>query len=288
MAICLGTWARRELGLKVCYAAPGDDKGGGAAVVDDPDDDGKGGEGSDDDDDPVYTEAEFKRKMEESMKRHRRNLQRELKKKEKDAESFQSQMQELQTRLEETEAQLAKKVEDDPELKGQLEVQQRRYEREMSEIKKTLEEEKQARIAAQEKAKQTQRDIKFKSSLVKAGTIDVEAAFKIMIDSVVFDDVDEDWRFKTPEGNILSLDEGAAEFLPEYLKPAAARQGGSGTRTGSPRQRQLVSELENEKKKLEAMRAEVIRNPTNNMALSQYGLQKKKVQELALKVETTK
>jgi hypothetical protein len=106
-----------------------------------------------------------------------------------------------------------------------------------------------------------------------------ETAFRTLLPEVFMDEVDEDWRMKTPGGNVVGLDEGVKELLPDYLKPATA-QGGSGAKTGSPAKRQLASELEVEKAKLEKLTQDLRARPDNIDLTDRYSLQNRKVKKL--------
>lgn len=279
---------RRGFNGILCFAPDSGSPAGGSA-----DDTTKGGsgddtvEGGDGDDDVYYTEKELKAKIEESMKRHRRTLQRTVKEKEKEAEELAKKLKEQEIRFKDLEEQLAKRDGDDPELKGRLELMERKHERALAELREQVEASEQARLKAENDAKITRRDTLLRAEISKTNCLDSEAAFILMRERVFWDEVEDDWRLRTNDGNVVDFTL-VGDLLPEWLKPASTRQGGSGTRTGTPAKRKVYEELESAKKAHEQLTAEARRNPKDVRLVDAWQHSKKKLAELQQQFDSLK
>jgi len=302
MTIDMCAWAHRSFVPRIFLApdmdgggdiriflAPDDGSGGGAGGKSDAGDGDDKGDAGDEGDEPKYTDAELKAKIEESMKRHRRQLQRDVKEKDKALEDLRKLADEQKVKAEELEAALATKGDDDPELKGKLELMEKRFTRELKDAQEKITAAQDAQKIAELKSKETRRDTLLRAAITKAGCMPEasDTAFRAMLPEVFMDEVDEDWRMKTPQGNVVGLDEGVKDLLPDYLKPATA-QGGSGAKTGSPAKRQIAAELEVEKSKLEKLTIELKARPDNIDLTDRWSFQKRKVEQLVAGLESAK
>lgn len=244
---------------------------------------GGGGAGGDADA-PKYTQKELEQRIADSHKHWRKGLQKESKEKDTKIAGLETKLSELTAQIEELNQRKATggtstPVQDD-ELQGKIELLERKHAKALDELNRKVEDADRRRAAAEEKAKMTRRDTLLNQALAKAKCIDMTAGYRIFLPDVEFDEDEDTWVLRTPQGNTTSLDEGVASLLPEYLKPATADHGGSGSRTGSPTRRQKVSEFESEKKKLQTLRTQTTQDPNNVELMNRFMGQRNKVNRL--------
>jgi hypothetical protein len=235
------------------------------------DGEGAGGDGNV----KTYTEAEVQEQLKQSMMRHRKGLQEELKKKDDALAQLQQQINDLQ--LKSADAGI-----DDKTLEGKLELQQKKFEREIEQLNARLVEEEKKRVAAEAKATQTRRDTLINEALVAAGCRDLKVGFRTVLPEVEYDDVEDDWLVKTPGGKLVSLKDGLKELLPDFLKVSSAQEGGSGSRSGNVKREQRLAELDRETKAMAELHKTATRTGKEN---DLHAYLKKKREVAALKNE---
>jgi len=243
--------------------------------------DGAGGEGGSGGE-KTYTEAEYKAGIEAAIKKRVAKAQRDLKVKEKEAGDLQTRVTDLENQLAEVNEALEKaKGEPDEKHKGELELLTKRFEREIDSLRENLDVEKEARKQAEEKQKVTQRDNILIAALKDVGCKDMTAGERYFKPQLEWDDVENDWMFRTNTGNVVTIQEGVEEELPTYLRPPKMEGGGSGTGPGSPgRKSEKRQELEVAEKELKAAKKAAFANRGDNAAVTKVTQLRRKVEKL--------
>jgi len=166
---------------------------------------------------------------------------------------------------------------------GQLEIQQRRHERDMQEMRAQVEA-LQANSENERKLRMSlERDRLVDDALASAGVTEknVKAARRYFMPDIEFDDLDQAWMFKNEKGNLLSIHDAVQEYLPDSLKPSKIARGGAGTQGGVPaRQASAQRGLDEAKKELAQIEAQVSKRPNDNGLLTQYTRKKQQVRQL--------
>ena len=251
-------------------------------------DEGAGGDGEGDGVGVVekkFTEAELKQRIEQSMIRHRKQLQKENREKEAQITSLTEKLTELQKQVEEKVV-VTENGNGDP-LAGQLKLMEQRNQREMEDLRRKLEVEQTARKQAEKDAAEQKRDSIINKALNDAGCNDQKVGYRYIAPDVYWDEVEDKWLVKTEIGGSAEINgDNVREILPPHLKqPLTNGRAGSGSQSGVGKLAQKVNELEAEKKKLTALMA--IRGASDEEVM-EMSKQRRKVAQLELDVQNAR
>ncbi len=231
-----------------------------------------------------YTEEELKKRVDEtvenSMKRWRKQLQ-------KDLESTTKEKEELAAKLKDMEEQIkSQQPKPDDTVEGRIELLKKEHERRYATLQEQLNKETDARKVAEQRAKETRRDTLLMGAL---GPIcrDLKAGYRLLLPEVELDPEEEDvWKIRTPGGNLVEINvETMKELLPDYLKTPVSLGGGSGSQSGPVRREQRRADLEEKEKRLEELKRTA---PGSDARIAAYQRLKSEVQKLRAELEQTK
>jgi hypothetical protein len=268
-----------DLLIPCLYLAP--DNGGGDGGGDNAGDNAGGSDGGDT---PKYTDAELQERIKSAQIRYRKGLQKDLETQKQANAELTKKLSDLQAQLEEVSTSKG----DDKTLDGKIELLNKRWEKQVLELQDKVRQANEKQAQAELRAHETRRDTLINEALVAAECRDLRIGYRTILPDVVYDEVDEQWMLKTPSGALVEIKEGVKELLPDYLKASSAQGGGSGSRGGSPRREQRLTELEREKKKLEELKTAGGNSAANSAAVDAYLLQKRKVAKLEQELLTIK
>jgi chromosome segregation ATPase len=259
-----------------------DDGGGDGGGEGDEEGEGEGGS-----DEKTYTEEELAKKVEAAVKKRVGKLQRDLRSREKKITEFEGQVTELSTRISDmTEAmESGGGGEPDEKLKGQLEMQAKQHERQQAQMRKELAQAKADREEAEKLRRVSDRDRELDDALTAVGCKSMKQGRRYFIPQLQYED-GEGWMFKTEGGNLVTIDEGVLEELPDNLKPSSM-SGGSGSQTGSPKTAAKRAELDKARKELvEARNAFRQDGGSSNASLAKAHALKKRVAALEAELKS--
>lgn len=220
-------------------------------------DDGAGAGGSDGGDggntgdpkpeDKRYTEADVQKKLEQSMTRWRKSLQKDNKAKEDEIAALKKTLEEVQAKLE-----AAPPDPKDTTVEGQMKLMEQRHQRALQEIDMKLKKAEQERTEAQAHAMETTRKNLIINALRDAGCNNMKVGERYLAPDVYFDEVDTDWRLRLDSGETVPVTaDYVRDVLPDHLKQAlGAGRGGAGSTSGAGRLQQTLGELDKAKKQL--------------------------------------
>jgi len=240
------------------FFAP-DDGGSGGGSGDDGGDDGgdgggTGGGSSGGGDDKRFSQEDLDKQLAASMKKWRRQLQKDNAEKDKKIAGLEQSLADLKSELESA----SDGGDDgaDKTVEGRFELLEKKHKREMEELNQKLEAESAARQTAEQKAHTARRDTELTRALEKGGCVDLKAGYRYFLPDVTYDDVEDVFLLEMENGKQVPLNDGVKDLLPDYLKRASSQGGGAGTSgSGSPRTRdQKVAALEQKKKELAELR----------------------------------
>jgi len=165
----------------------------------------------------------------------------------------------------------------DSQDSGKIELLTRRWEQREKELQAQIDAQNTAMEQERKRRLELQRSRMLDDALLKAGVSEknMKIARRYFGPDVVWDELDETFMFKTPSGNMVSIDDGVQEFLPDNLKPSKILRGGAGTHGGMPSSNATRSQraLDEAKAKLAEYKAAATKNP-NNALMSQFSKQK--------------
>ncbi len=164
---------------------------------------------------------------------------------------------------------------------GHWEVQRARYDSQIKELNTKLQTTEQELVKVRDERMSMERDLEIDKALSSQTVqcIDVDNARILVRDRVSWDPNEEEWFFRTKSGNILPVKEGIESELPDYLRAPALRQGGSG-QTGGQQTKAKYRELEAKRKELEAVKMEVQKQPRNNELLVRASRLRREITDL--------
>lgn len=243
-----------------------------------PDDPAGGDPPADDPPESKFTQAEVDKFVERRLASVRRENEKALKTVQDQVALANQQNKELLEKLE-----ALTKPQDPPgsrELQGQLDLQAKRHEQETVALKKEIEE---LRIsAAQEKQLRMATELRkqLQDALNKAGCRDLLVGERFFLPQIQFDEVEGQYIFNTKKGTVLSVEEGVADELPDYLRVPAMQTGGSGTRNGATRNSEKRRMLEDAKRELKELKESAHKGGGKPDLVTKVMQQQRKVNEL--------
>lgn len=251
------------------FFAPDDGAGAAGAVVD-------GEEGSEEDDDsegdpqpadkPKWSEAQLQQM-----------IQRRVAKANKEIEKRDAQIESLRKTLEELQESVGSGGDgDDPHEKGRLEVQLQKTKSRLAEVEAELQRAEKLREEAETKHRQGERDRMLQDALAEIQCTDPKRAARFFRDNLFFDQEEEEWVYQTESGGIVSIADGVAAECPDYWKPASL-QGGSGTRSGSPKMQKVRGQIQEKKEKLKELEQKAVNTRANPGVMVQMRKLKKEI-----------
>jgi hypothetical protein len=231
----------------------------------------------------TFNQADVDRIVTDRVKK----LDRENKQKDNRISELTEQFNQLQGQL--TQLLQEKEAKNNPpsdDVQGQINILTERHRREAEQLAAKIED-LTTKLTDQTKRRlETERDKEVTEGLNNAGCTDLKMGKRWAAPQVVYDEVDGRWVFELEKGGVVTIAEGIAEELPDYLKKARSTGGGSGSTTGSAlKTSQLQQKLQAETNKLQQLREAAERAP-NSGALLVYQKQKRVVE--ALQREATK
>jgi len=166
---------------------------------------------------------------------------------------------------------------------GRLELLEARWAREREDLVNRIA--AQEATASQEKKTRMdlQRDRQLDDALQTAGVAEknFKLARRYFAPDIIWDELDQEWMFKSTTGNLLTIVDGVQEYLPENLKPSRIANGGAGTQSGLPgRALRAQRTLDEAKVKLQELHDAAMKNKTDNAALARFSAQKTLVRSL--------
>lgn len=269
---------------QICFEPDGGDGSGaggsegGTAVADD-DDSGE--------DEKKFSQKDLDKLLQDRLARANKETKQELKKKEQAHAELLKKLEALEAKF----AGLGGKDDtagDDGNLdlktiQGRLEKQKERHDLELAQLKAKVEEAEKGRLAAIEKQRLVERDTEIRQALLAAGCLPTAmvAAERYFIPSVVWDEDDNAWLFKTSGDNSLTIAEGIAAELPPYFRAATITNGGSGSTSSKDRKRvELQNTIKEEEAKLARMDKLVTASGNDPYAIADARNQRMKVKQL--------
>lgn len=170
-------------------------------------------------------------------------------------------------------------VSDPNDLKGKLELMESRYKKQIDDLNKKIGEAELARRDEHSRRLETERDKELSDGLAAAQCKDSANARYIFLPRIKYDDTEQKWLYHLVKGGTVSIADGVAEEMPDYLKPASLQGGGSGSSTGSPKRATQMKAIDHEKKILDELEARAKKSGRmQDVAVHQK--QKRKVQQL--------
>lgn len=169
---------------------------------------------------------------------------------------------------------------------GRLELLEKRFARTEQELNDRVKAAEEA--AAKEKASRLglQRDQLLDDAIRNAGVMSKHTtqARRYFLSQVEWDDLEGEhggWMFRTVKGNLVPIEDGVAEELPDNLKPSRMPHGGAGNTNGLPASKQRKTrELEEAKKKLSDLKLAYSRGGGKSSDMMAFTRQKGVVKQL--------
>lgn len=225
----------------------------------------------------TFTQEQVNRMMAD----HKRTLQTENQRLQQQAQTQQNQITQLTERLDQMAVgnPPAKKPKDDPETQGRIELLQRQHTQEKTALQGQVDELTKRLDKEVLKRREVERDKLLSEALSSAQCIDITAGTRYFLPQIKFSDEFDDWRFTTKAGNPVTITEGVVAELPDFLKPASVRNGGSGTTTGNAKNAVQKKRFSEAKDKLEKLEAQARQSGKQHDLLA-FQRQKKVVAEL--------
>lgn len=216
----LHSFGHRVGGLTNLFHEPDTGGGGGAG-----DPDGEGGdpeEGKTDKDEKKYSDKDMQGVVEKRLTK----IKKELAARDAENGNLKAQVADVTAKMEAITANGDLDADAKKRL-GTLEVERKRIDAQLAEL--TDKNKQLAEKAEQEtnRRRDAERSQLLSSALSKVGCIDPDTAKIIFKDRCEFDEEEEQWFFRTANGNQVDIEKGINAELPDYLRPASQR-GGSG------------------------------------------------------------
>lgn len=195
-------------------------------------------------------------------------------KKDKDLEELKKKVEELSSRPP------TPPSSQDDSVDGRIKLLEQRYKSEVTSLKESVDQEKQLRVKETERRRAVERDRELSEALQLAGCRPdaLEVAARYMLASIVFDDGDEKWVYNIRAGGVVSIRDGVAAELPDYLKDSSIKSGGSGSKSGNKASIK-EAKLKTEREKLETL-SKVALASGSEQDIAAYQIQKRVVQQL--------
>lgn len=240
-------------------------------------DDGGGSGGAGGGDPPptpskTYTQVEF----EEAVKKR---LARQAKEHQKTIDDLNTKIATLEEKIKTT----PPVDPNDPAAKdfnGRLELLESRHAREIDALKQELNTAKADRETEKKSRLEGERDRLITEALSKQQCRDSRAGKRIFLPQVEFDDIENRWMYRTNKNNLVEVEDGIAEEMPDYLKPPQMNGGGSGTGSVPPKAKAKAATLAAEEKKLADLKSAAQKNGAPTSAMVAFTKQQRKVEEL--------
>lgn len=175
-------------------------------------------------------EAEMRKKSEKAEKRYKDEL-----------EALKKQVEEL------TNPRKGKEGDDAETLEVKLMLVEQRAKQREEELEAQIAKERQAREAAEAKERENERLRLLSEALDSIGVANKELAKRYFDRSVIFDEVDDRWAYRTQDGKVVALREGIEVELPPELKPSTLRSGAGvsgSTAAGKTRNQKELEQIE--------------------------------------------
>ena len=177
------------------------------------------------------------------------------------------------------------------DLAGRMELMEKRHERALEELRVERDNAKAARETEREKRLEIEKDRLLADAIAACG---VDPKNRLIADRyfkpcIVWDELEEQWLFKTKAGNLVPVMDGVAEELPDNLKPSRLKHGGAGSSSGMPPARaHAQKELEAAEKKLTDLKEKARRNGARGEFMAAFRRQKVVVDGLRKALATKK
>ena len=264
---------REFCNVSVCRAPDGGDGGGGSG----------GDPNAAPTDDKKFSQADVDSAID-------KRLARQKKEHEKNVQAIQEQLAALAAKNQELEQKLTPPNPEPPkDMAGQIELISAKHEREMAGVRSQLEEFKRTAETEKQRRLETERDKLLHEALAQAQCRDITCGYRYFLHQIQYDDVDKQWVMKTKKDNIVSIADGVAEELPDYLKPSVMMTGGSGSNGGSPlKKTEKMRILEDKKKELADQMTIARKNPQDGGQVVKVQQIKRQVKDLELELAKTK
>lgn len=268
-------------GVRNFCSAPDDGggTGGGTATEEDIDTD-EGG----DDSGKKYTDEDVERMITQRVKRSARDVatkEKELAAKEKRIAELEEKLQELSDKIDAAgDGGTGANDEDLRKQQGHWELQKTRYDSQIKELREKLEVAERDAAKSNKDRLNLQRDLEIDKALGAIQCIDIDNGRILVRERVRYDDAEGEWYFETRSGNMVTVKEGVDAELPDYLRPASMRQGGSGSTGGSPKSAAQRRKLDDMKAEYDKIVEAVKRNPRNTDTLVRASKLRKEIAAL--------
>src|SRR5204862_2874015 len=166
------------------------------------------------------------------------------------------------------------------DVEGRLKLLEKKHTQETESLKKSLEEETKKRTQAEQRRKELERDSDLTESLQIAGcrADAIEIAKNAFLPKVSRDEDDEKWVYNLSDGGVVSIRDGIAAELPDYLKDSTVKAGGSGSKGGA-RKAAKEAEIDSAKKLLVELEKKG-KNSGDSQDVQNYLRQKRVVSDL--------
>jgi len=132
------------------------------------------------------------------------------------------------------------------DVKGQIKLMQSQYKKEIEALRNQVEQEKSARDQERGKRMNVEREREITTALQAAGCRNdaLDMGLRYFEPQIEFDEDEQKNFYRLKSGGTVSITDGIAEELPDYLKASSMQAGGSGSQTsskGAVRQKELES-----------------------------------------------
>lgn len=214
-------------------------------------DDGGSGGGSDD---STISLDEHKKLLKEAEDRFNANAAKQRRSAEASELKLKQQLEELQTQLTEIQDKHSGSGGKDGDA-GRIEMLEKKHRDQIAALEKRLNDEAAARQEEQKRRLQVERD-KMLSEALNGQCLDQTGGVRYFMPQIEYDDDSQAWMFRTKNGNLVSIAEGVAAEMPDWLKPASVR-GGSGSGNGSPKLAERKTAVDAAEKALKEAQAAV-------------------------------
>lgn len=206
---------------------------------------------------------------------------------EREKQTNSTKLAELQAQLEELKTPAPPEVKPD-DVEGRLKLEQSKHAKQIEELNKSLQALTKEKELERSKRMKSERDRELILALREAGCRnDAEAVgLNHFVNRLSWDEADERWIYTLEKGGTVSVKEGVAEELPDYLKEPTMQRGGSGSSSGGKNAGKLKG-LEEAKAKLKAMEEHAAKSGRDGDIL-RYQSQKRIVGQLEKELATSK
>lgn len=148
---------------------------------------------------------------------------------------------------------------------GHWELLKAKLDAQIRELKEKLEVAEKDAAKSHKDRLNLQRDLEIDKALSAVQCIDIDNGRILVREKVKYDEAEGEWYFETRNGNMVTVKEGVDSELPDYLRPASMRQGGSGSTGGSPKSAALRKKLDETKAEYDKLVAQAKKRPDNEL-----------------------